>query len=230
MSQDLLQLPDDFDGTVRLFPLPNFVLFPRVAQPLHIFEPRYRQLMADALDSDRLITMALLQPDWEQGDQKRPPIHEVVCIGRVLNEQRQEDGRYNFLLHGLARARIVNEHDSETPYRMATVELIEDVPAVEVEAVQLRSDMAEAASPFFGGHPGATEQFRRLIDSPITLGGLCDVFAFALPVDLEGKQRLLAEPDVVTRARLLLTLLEDAPRPAGQPSPTRRWPPGFSVN
>ena len=49
-------------------------------------------------------------------------------------------------------------------------------------------------------------------------------------VDMEGKQRLLAEPDVVTRARLLLTLLEDAPRPAGQPSPTRRWPPGFSVN
>lgn len=230
MSQDLLQLPDDFDGTVRLFPLPNFVLFPRVAQPLHIFEPRYRQLMADALGADRLITTALLQPGWEQQYNKRPAIHDVVCIGRVLNEQRLEDGRYNFLLHGLARARILNEHTPAAPYRMATVELVEDVPAVEVEAVQLRGEMAEAAAPFFGGHPGAREQFRRLVDSPITLGGLCDVFAFALPVDAEGKQRLLAEADVAARARMLLSLLEGAPRPEGQPSPTRRFPPGFSLN
>ena len=63
MSQDPLTL-ENFTGTVRLFPLPNLVLFPNVAQPLHVFEPRYRQLMADSLAADRLIAMALLQPGW----------------------------------------------------------------------------------------------------------------------------------------------------------------------
>ena len=68
-------LPDDFDGTARLFPLPNLVLFPFVGQPLHIFEPRYRQLMQDALDTDRLIALALYRPGWEEDDSPRPALH-----------------------------------------------------------------------------------------------------------------------------------------------------------
>src|SRR5947208_11484422 len=90
----------NFDGRVRLFPLPNLVLFPRVVQPLHVFEPRYRQLMADALDTDRLIAMALLRPGWEADYEKAPPLHPTVCLGRIQQEERLGDGRYNFLLQG----------------------------------------------------------------------------------------------------------------------------------
>src|SRR5213080_2405252 len=100
MSEDLSSLCD-FQGTARLFPLPNLVLFPHVGQPLHVFEPRYRQLMADALDDDRLIALALLRPGWEEDYHKKPPIHEMVCLGRINNEEKLADGRYNLLLHGV---------------------------------------------------------------------------------------------------------------------------------
>jgi len=76
----------DFEGIVRLFPLPNLVLFPHVVQPLHIFEARYRQLMTDTLAGDRLITMALLRPGWEEDYGKRPPIFPVVRTGALLLE------------------------------------------------------------------------------------------------------------------------------------------------
>src|SRR3954471_16357024 len=108
MSQDAFSL-DDFDGIVRLFPLPNLVLFPHVAQPLHIFEPRYRQLMADALDGDRLIAMATLRPGWEEEYHKRPPIHDMVCLGKIRQEKRLPDGRYDLLLQGVCRARVLEE-------------------------------------------------------------------------------------------------------------------------
>src|SRR5262249_36873339 len=118
----------DFSGTARLFPLPNLVLFPYVIQPLHIFEPRYRRLMADALADDRLMAMALLKPGWEGDYHKRPAIHPVVCLGKIFKEERLADGRYNLLLHGLARARVLEELPAEKPYRSARVELLADVP------------------------------------------------------------------------------------------------------
>src|SRR6266545_6172021 len=108
MSDDLSPLAD-FAGTARLFPLPNLVFFPHVMQPLHIFEPRYRQMTADALAGDRLIAMALLRPGWEPDYEKVPPIYPVVCLGRIVADQRLEDGRYRLLLRGLSRAGIVEE-------------------------------------------------------------------------------------------------------------------------
>src|SRR5262245_20349927 len=97
MKAELLSL-EGFAGLARLFPLPNLVLFPHVIQPLHIFEPRYRQLLADALVDDRLMAMALLQPGWEKDYHQRPPIHPVVCLGRIFKEEKLADGRYNLLL------------------------------------------------------------------------------------------------------------------------------------
>src|SRR5436305_11828488 len=104
-----------FGGTARLFPLPNLVLFPSVIQPLHIFEPRYRALMADALEDDRLMALALLKAGWEEDYHKAPPIYPVVCLGRIFQEERLADGRYNLLLHGLCRARILEELPTGKP-------------------------------------------------------------------------------------------------------------------
>src|SRR5205823_14060123 len=93
----------DFTGVARLFPLPNLVLFPHVVQPLHIFEPRYKQMMADALATDRLVAPVLLRPGWEDQYEDRPPIHPVACLGRVVAEQQLPDGRYNLLVRCLSR-------------------------------------------------------------------------------------------------------------------------------
>ena len=110
-----------------LFPLPNVVLFPGVLLPLHIFEPRYRALTADVLDSDRRLGMVLLQPGWEPDYDGKPPIFPIGCSGVIVHAARLEDGRYNILLRGLDRFRIVTE-DHALPYRRATVEILLDPP------------------------------------------------------------------------------------------------------
>src|SRR5688572_23887444 len=104
-----------------LFPLPNVVLFPNVFLPLHIFEPRYREMTADALASDRLIGMVLLRPGWERDYEGRPPIYPIGCSGVITHAERLPDGRYNLVLRGLDRFRIVEE-DGERAYRRAIVE------------------------------------------------------------------------------------------------------------
>ena len=230
MSQDYFS-PDDFGGIVRLFPLPNLVLFPHVAQPLHIFEPRYRQLMTDALDDDRMIAMALLQPGWEETYHERPPIHQIVCLGRIRQEEELEDGRYTFLLQGVVRARILEELDTEKMYRMACVELCRDVPvASPSEEETLRGRLGESVLPFFSSHPPAFEQLRGLIASPVALGSLCDILCFALPLDTETKQTLLDESDTERRVRLLLSSLEGKTPPVPKGPARRRFPPEFSPN
>src|SRR5262245_6549171 len=90
-------------------PLTNRVPLPHVMQPLHIFEARYRQMTEDALAGDRLIAMALLRPGWEANYADRPDIHRVACLGRIVAEQRLDDGRFNILLRGLSRIRIIEE-------------------------------------------------------------------------------------------------------------------------
>src|SRR5271155_3631888 len=84
---DLFPLAE-FSGKARLFPLPNLVFFPQVMQPLHIFEPRYRQMTADALEEDRLIALVLPRPGWDKPYAGSPAIHSVACLGRILAEQK----------------------------------------------------------------------------------------------------------------------------------------------
>src|SRR5687768_15383367 len=97
-------------SAVPLFPLPGVVLFPRAVLPLHIFEDRYRAMTADALMGDKTIAMALLKPGWEKSYYGRPAIEPVVCVGRILSHEKLADGKYNFLLQGVQRARIIREN------------------------------------------------------------------------------------------------------------------------
>lgn len=221
-----------FTGQVRLFPLPNLVLFPHVVQPLHIFEPRYRQLMADALAGDRLITMALLQPGWEEEYDQRPAIHSVVCIGRIFKEEKLPDGRYNLLLQGLARARVIDEVPTDRLYRVARVQLAADVPVADAESqALLRKQLRERLQSWFTAQPPANEQLRKLLLSQIPLGALCDIFGFALPIEPEKKQELLAETHVEQRVAALLSILDSLqPAQSVAPASKRRFPPDFSSN
>jgi uncharacterized protein len=115
-----------FSGVARLFPLPNLVLYPHVMQPLHVFEDRYREMVEDALAGDKLIAMAVLEPGWEEDYDSRPPVSQHACLGKIVAHHRLEDGRYNLLLLGVQRVRIVHELDPPRSFRQASVELLED--------------------------------------------------------------------------------------------------------
>ena len=112
---------------LRLFPLPEVVLLPGTVLPLHIFEPRYRRMVADALEGDRTIGMAMLKPGWEE-EGESPRIHSVGGAGEIVESEKLPDGRYNILLEGRFRYRILEEEEAPTPYRVARVEEIAAVP------------------------------------------------------------------------------------------------------
>src|SRR5256885_10385842 len=110
---------------VPLFPLPDVVLFPNVSLPLHIFEPRYREMVADQAASDRMIGMVLLRPGWERDYEGRPPIYPIGCSGVMTHVDRLPDGRYNLVLRGLERFRIVEENHDKS-YRRAVIETLHE--------------------------------------------------------------------------------------------------------
>jgi Lon protease-like protein len=219
-----------FGGTVRLFPLPNLVLFPHVIQPLHIFEPRYRQLMEDALNADRLLALALLKPGWEEKYHQRPPIHPVVCIGRIFKEERLADGRFNLLLQGLCRARVLEEMKTAKLYRTARVDVLPEAPPSAAREPELRQMLGDQMGQWFAAHSVALDQMNKLLESNLSSGSLCDIFTFALPLDPEIKQALLEEAQVERRILQLVTHLASTKGPE-EPQPTnRKFPPEFSPN
>lgn len=216
-----------FAGTARLFPLPNLVFFPQVMQPLHIFEPRYRQMTADALDSDRLIALVLPRPGWDKDYAGSPAIHSVACLGRILAEQKLDDGRFNILLRGTARLRIVEEIPGKTLYRVARCEVLHEMPiADEGRSLSWRTTLIDKAPHWLPQQGEIAGQFTKLLQSDLPLGALCDILAFALPLEAEFKQTLLEELSVEARLRTLHEFLESATTAVSH----RKFPPEFSVN
>jgi uncharacterized protein len=229
VSEELL-VPSSFDGTVRLFPLPNVVLFPRVTLPLHIFEPRYRQMTADALATDHLITMVLLKPGWEEQYEQRPALHPIGCLGKVVADQKLEDGRYNLLLRGLSRVRIVHELECDKPYRSARVELLSDLDLTGVEeSRKLRRCLVRLARSWFSGMGVDFQQVSTLFTRELPLGTIGDVLSFVLPLPPQIKQEALEQLNVECRvARLVRYLEEKSPRP--EAGSVLKFPPEFSSN
>jgi uncharacterized protein len=231
MNEDL---PDweDYPEEARLFPLPNLVFFPNVVQPLHIFEPRYRQMMADALEGDRLIALVLLEPDWEKDYDGRPPIHQIACLGKIVADQLLPDGRYNLILRGVTRIRILEEISTDRLYRVARIEPISDDVDAEVdELMDYRQKLSSTILPHFGSST-IREQIEELFAGEIPLGSLCDILAFALPIPIEVKQSMLEEISVMRRAQLLLEGFESVvrPQPVRSRFPGNKFPPDFSMN
>jgi uncharacterized protein len=231
MNEDRAAL-QDFNGVARLFPLPGLVFFPHAVQPLHIFEPRYRQLAADALAGDRLIAPVLLRPGWEDDYDHAPAVHPVACLGRVVMDQLLPDGRYNLVLRGLARVRILAEVPTDKMYRLARVEVLcDNVPDDVEELMGLRTALSDLILPRVTAGP-VRDQLRGLFKGELPLGPLCDVLAFALPLPPEAKQELLEMLGVTDRARQLMeafrAIVGDAKPVSADPS--KRFPPDFSVN
>jgi Lon protease-like protein len=225
MSDDRQAL-DAFDGVTRLFPLPNLVFFPHVVQGLHVFEPRYRQLMADALAGDKLFSLVLLKSGADADDDGPPAIEDVACLGRITEFEKLPDGRYNLRLRGLARARIVEELPSKKLYRTAKVELLPDLAPPDLESLKaLRKKLTDVVLSRFDPTGQAHGQLKDLFAGEMPLGEVCDVLSYALPVPLELKQHLLADPGVEQRVEMLYHALTPKPVPAN-----RVFPPQFSPN
>ena len=121
-SSEAMTLPE----TIPIFPLQDVVLFPNSAAPLHIFEPRYRAMVADALEGDSIIGMILLEPGHEAEYEGRPPIFAIGCAGVIIAVEELPDGRYNIVLDGLTKFRVLSE-DVSRSYRLAEVEALPEV-------------------------------------------------------------------------------------------------------
>ena len=188
-----------------LFPLPNVVLFPNVFLPLHIFEPRYREMVADAVASDRMIGMVLLRPGWEREYEGRPAVYPVGCSGVITHHERLADGRYNIVLRGIEQFRIVSE-DHERIYRRAAVEPLRDrnLNADDRAAIRHQRSRLEALlAP-------AVEKAEADPRMPAAMSDEDLVNALAQYLDLEPleKQALLERHCLRSRAESLVELLE----------------------
>jgi ATP-dependent Lon protease len=222
-----------FDGRARLFPLPDLVLFPHVMQPLHIFEPRYREMVQEALDTDRLLAVVRLEPGWEADYEGRPPVASVACLGKIVSEHRLDDGRFNILLLGLRRIAIVREVVTKGSFRVADVRILEDEQSPE-HREERRCLRRELLNTFRGALPasqGVKDTIATLLKKHVPLGVLADLIAFTAELDGPFKQSLLAETRVVERARALLARLKES-RKTGPtwPKAMGGFPPSFSVN
>ena len=138
--------------TIPIFPLQDVMLFPTISRPLHIFEPRYRAMVADALKGDRIIGMVLLRAGYEAEYEGRPPVYPIGCAGVITDAEELPDGRYVIVLRGLVKFRVTSE-DGRRPYRLARVEALSEVPDDEQRAAlrrqrsRLTSLLAEVAAP-----------------------------------------------------------------------------------
>jgi len=151
----LFPIPD----RVPVFPLPNVVFFPKTYLPLHIFEPRYRRMVADAATDGQCIAMALLKEGWEPDYYGNPPIYPIACVGRLVSVQPLLDGRSNILLQGLERCDVHAEH-FEKPYREATIAV-----KPRLLETQLTMDMRRALM-------NTLEQYLRTREDPSTWEGM----------------------------------------------------------
>jgi uncharacterized protein len=189
---------------IPLFPLPNVVLFPAALLPLHVFEPRYRAMVADALENERLIGMVMLRPGWEPDYEGTPAVYRIGCAGFITHAEPLPDGRYNIMLRGLEKFRIVEERfarDGVQRYRMARVESLKEPPrASSGAAAEARRRLEQVIAKRLHRNPDDT------IPKDIPDNDL--IHAIAQHLEPLEKQALLECDGVLERCRTLVELLE----------------------
>ena len=192
--------------SIPIFPLPNVVLFPNVFLPLHIFEPRYRQMIAESLAGDRIIGMVLLRPGYEADYDGAPPIYATGCSGLITHVEKLEDGRYNLVLRGLEKFAIASE---ELPavgrlYRSAIITPINEIVAAG-ERDQLRRErkkLQHLVMPLLSG------SLEGRLPEAMPDEDLINALAQYLEFDPMEKLALLEREGPLARCRSMVELLE----------------------
>jgi uncharacterized protein len=195
-----------FPSSLPIFPLPTVVLFPNVFLPLHIFEPRYQQMTADALAGDRLIGMVLIRPGHEGEYEGRPPVYGTGCTGLITHAERLENGRFNLILRGLEKFTVLGEEDPAPGqlYRRALISPIDEtIPKTDRDPLkEARRKLEGLLEPLFAG----TMESRLPQNMPDD--DLINALAQYLDFDPLEKQALLERLGPLARCRSMIELLE----------------------
>lgn len=188
-------------GVVPVFPLPDVVFFPGTTLPLHIFESRYREMVQDAMDGERLIAMALLRPGWERDYLEAPPIYDVATVGRIEELHEMPGGRFNLRLVGAQRVRL-QELQADTAYRLAQMTPFpeSDADDNDPEVVRAKLDLL-AANGYLLNEISDQYQPSIVLDERTSFVSAVNEACSNLPVEPDVRQRLLEESDLLARQR-----------------------------
>jgi len=199
-------IPEYLD--IPLFPLPNLTFFPKTVEPLHIFEPRYREMVSCALKGDRLIGIALLREGWQKDYFGNPPIHKTFGVGKIVDYELLEDGRYNIQVEGLYRARLVTEYPTN-PFRTCRALVVQDAPldGMRDEISALREDLTIASDELSEVLPEYASLVRSAWNAHPHPMVVVDLLASAIVLDAYDRQCILEEMDPLRRMKLVLIQL-----------------------
>jgi Lon protease-like protein len=195
----------DGELLLPLFPLPNLVFFPQTRLPLHVFEPRYRQLVADVVARDQRFGIVLLRPGWEADYFGAPPVYACGTMGRIEQTVPLDDGRYNILVYGETRFRVVDEV-SRQPYRTARVVVQPQIDGNPTAAYAQRTWLSDLSQQYLRYLPeqGGVPEIQT-----VGLEALTNALIMSLNIDVAEKQRLLETDDVAARAEDVGTELQN---------------------
>jgi Lon protease-like protein len=189
-------------ATIPIFPLPNVVLFPGVFLPLHIFEPRYKALLEDAIRTDRIIGMVLLKPGWEPDYDGRPPVYPIGCAGLVSRVDEVDNGRYNIVLHGFEKFRVLKE-EADGQFRRAHVSTLSETLDAESRD-RLKDERAKLEAMLLPTKTGSDASFPSSLPDEDLVNALSQ-YLNLLPVE---RQALLERDNALDRCRGLIELVE----------------------
>jgi Lon protease-like protein len=189
---------------LSVFPLPGALLFPHMPLPLHIFEPRYRAMVSDAMARDRRIGMIQPRP-CPGAESEHPPLFEIGCVGRITEVEALDDGRYNLVLQGIALFRVLRELEVTTPFRQVEADLLPPPAGDEVLAMSRRAAL-ELESRRFAEAQGYAVDWQAVgrLDDEALVNGIAQI----APFDVAAKQALLEAPNLDERADMLVQLMQ----------------------
>ena len=202
--------PPEKDIVIPLFPLPATVFYPNTSLPLHIFEPRYRNMVEDALNGKGEIGMILLKPGWENDYQGTPEIMTIGCVGKITRHSELPEGKYNILLSGLYRFRILNEIKGKT-YRQAEVAILKEINNKDLtsQASPIKERLTRIMQLYLKNIPnGAKIEEALHMENCQNLAEFVDKLTHHFDLPVNKMQEFLEQQDVQKRADSLYSLIE----------------------
>src|SRR4051794_34946979 len=190
--RDMLAPPDpDTLSSLPMFPLPNCVLLPGGLLPLHVFEPRYRDLTRDCLAGNHFMGIARLRPGYETTYYGKPPVYERFGVGRIICSEELPDGRFALLLRGVARVELAAELPAERAYRRVVARQLVDAEIDPIDARDHRARLISLCDRLAEVLEQGGPQLRDLVRAFETPGACADAVAAALVMDTDARQQLL---------------------------------------
>jgi uncharacterized protein len=191
---------------IAVFPLPNVIFFPQTNLPLHIFEPRYCEMIRDTIENKQLIGMFLLQPGWQDDYYGNPPIYSVGCAGELIHVENLPEGKFNIILRGITRVRAL-ETVQDSPYRKVRVHILPERGSAGLKATKEMKKSLLAKLKIFSKSVTNTDLD---FSEDASLVEIAHSIANTLQLDPEEKRRLLEMEDSFERAQVIHEYLSGA--------------------